>query len=274
MTIINSLLRRLFDAALSPFSGLHPLVGIAVVSLVFGVAMLLVFKYTSNQDKMAAVKRRIHAGLFEIRLFNDDLRAILRAIGAILWHNLSYLGLTIVPLLWMIVPLVLTIAQLQFHYGYQGLDPGDQTLVKVEVADSSSRPQIRLEAPEGLEIEAGPIWIPAKNELSWRLAAAAHGDYQLGFVTGGETITKSVRVTDEIVRLSPIRVARGFVDELIYPAEEPLPEASSIRKITVGYEAGNAGFEGWENELTWMLFFFLLSVVFALILRKPLKVTI
>ena len=274
MTLINSLLRRLFDAALSPFSGLHPLVGIAIVSAIFGVAMLMVFKWTSNQDKMEAVKRRIHAGLFEIRLFNDDLRAIMRAIGAILWHNLSYLGLTIVPLLWMIVPLVLTIAQLQFHYGYQGLDPGDQALIKVELEDTESRPQIRLEIPDGLKVEAGPIWIPTKNELGWRIQALEHGDYELSFVAGGETVTKSLRVTDRVVRLSPIRVAKGFWDQVLYPAEDPLPESTPIRKITVGYEAGNAGFEGWENELTWMTFFFLLSVVFVFALRKPLKVTI
>jgi uncharacterized membrane protein (DUF106 family) len=274
MTIINSLLRRLFDAALSPASGLHPLVGIAVVSLLFGVVMLLVFKWTSNQDKMAAVKRRIHAGLFEIRLFNDDLRAILRAIGAILWHNVSYVSLTIVPLLWMIVPLFLSIAQLQFHYGYQGLDPGDQALVKIVVEDTESRPPIRLETPQGLAVEAGPIWIPAKNELDWRIKAVDRGDYELSFVTGAETVTKSVRVTDRVVRISPNRVAKGFVDQLLYPAEDPLPESTPIREITVGYQAGNAGFEGWENELTWMAAFFLLSVVFALILRKPLKVTI
>jgi hypothetical protein len=274
MTIINSLLRRLFDAALSPFSGLHPLVGIAVVSLLFGIVMLLVFKVTSNQDKLAAVKRKIHAGLFEIRLFNDDLRAILRAIGAILRHNLSYIGLSMVPLLWMIVPLVLVIVQLQFHYGYQGLEPGDRALVKVEVADSTSRPQIRLEAPPGLEVEAGPVWIPAEKELSWRISAAERGDYELSFVTGGETVTKSVVVSDRVVRISPIRVARGFVDQLLYPAEDPLPDSTPIRKITVTYPAGNAGFEGWENELTWMLCFVLLSVVFAFALRKPLKVTI
>ena len=109
MTIVNGILRRVFDAALSPFSGLHPLVGIVVMSLIVGIAILLVYKKTSNQDKLAAVKRKIHAGLFEIRLFNDDFRAIMRAQGDILRHNLTYLGLSFVPFLWIIVPLVLMI---------------------------------------------------------------------------------------------------------------------------------------------------------------------
>ncbi len=275
MTIVNSFLRRLFDAALSPFSGLHPLVGIAVISLIVGVGILLVYKKTSNQDKLAAVKRKIHAGLFEIRLFNDDFRAIMRAQGDILRHNLTYLGLSFVPLLWMIVPLVLCIAQLQFHYGYQGFEPGAQALVKVEVeGDSEDRPQIRLEAPEGLEIEAGPMWIPAKKELSWRIAALDEGDYELGLIANGETVTKTVRVTRRVVRRSPNRLAKGFWNQLLYPAEDPLPDSTPIREITVTYPAGNAGFEGWDNELTWMAVFFILSVIFAFALRKPFNVTI
>ena len=75
MSLLNALLRVLFDAALAPFRGLHPLVGLTVVSLLVSIGMLLVFKRTSAQDQLAAVKRRIHAGLFEIRLFNDDMLA-------------------------------------------------------------------------------------------------------------------------------------------------------------------------------------------------------
>ncbi len=276
MTTVNSILRRLFDAALSPFSGLHPLVGITLISLIFGVIMLLVFKKTSNQDKLAAVKRKIHAGLFEIRLFNDDFRAIMRAQGDILRHNLSYFGLSLAPLAWMIVPLVLVIAQLQFHYGYQGFEPGAQALVKVELeveADSEGRPQIRMDVPDGIEVEAGPIWIPAKGELTWRISAVEQGDYELSLAGAGDPVTKSLRVTDRIVRRSPGRLSKSFFNQLLYPAEDPLPEGP-IRAITVTYPEGNAGFEGWESEWTWMIFFFILSIIFAFALRKPFKVTI
>lgn len=281
MSMLNSLLCRLFDALLFPFSGLHPLVGLAVVSLVFGVVMLLVFKVTSNQEKLTAVKRRIHAGLFEIRLFNDDLRAISRALADILRHNLSYIGLAMVPLLWMMAPIVLVIAQLQFHYGYQGLKPGQPTLVKVALTPNwnkslggDARPEFQLQAPAGLEIEAGPTWAPALRELTWRLSASEPGDYELSLVSSTATLTKSVVVSDKILRRSPSRLSPGFVNQLLYPAESPLPETSPVHSITLGYPEGNAGFEGWENEWTWMIFFLILSIVFAFALRKPLKVTI
>ena len=44
---------------------------------------------------MAAAKRRIHADLLEMRLYNDDVRALLRAQGSLLRHNGAYLWLSL-----------------------------------------------------------------------------------------------------------------------------------------------------------------------------------
>src|SRR5689334_20806394 len=124
MAMLNAALGWLFDVLLRPFAGLPPLAGLAVVSLGTSIAMLLVVRRTSNQAGLDEVKRHIHAALFEIRLFNDDLRAIFRAQMEMLRHNVTYLRLSVVPMLWMIVPFVFVMAQLQFQYGYEGLDVG------------------------------------------------------------------------------------------------------------------------------------------------------
>jgi len=275
MSILNSILRPLFDALLFPFRELHPLVGLTLISLVAAIGMLYAFKLTSDQEKLEEVKRRIHAGLFEIRLFNDNFRAIMRAQFDILRHNLRYLRLSLVPLLWVIVPLVLIVAQLQFHYGYRGLEPGEEVLLEVKLeSEGYARPQVELEVPEGLRVAAGPVWAPPLQELTWRIAAEAEGDYELTFELDGETQTKTVRVTDKTVRISPIRPSRAFFDQLLFPAEAPMPADSAIHSIELAYPPANAGIEGWESEWTWMIIFFVLSLVFAFALRKPLGVTI
>ena len=143
MNFVNGALRPLFDALLLPFRALPPIVGLLVVSLVAAIGMLLVYKRTSNQDRLEAVKRQIHACLFEIRLFKDDVPAILRAQTEILRHNAKYLALSLVPMLWMIVPLTLVIAQLQFHYGYRGLRPGEDFIVKARLSQLFSEVVMR-----------------------------------------------------------------------------------------------------------------------------------
>ena len=122
MNFIHAPLRALFDLLLYPFRSLPAIVGLTVVSLLVSIAMLLIFKRTSNQERLDSVKRQIHAGLFEIRLFNDDIRAIFRAQFEVLRHNLNYLRLSLVPMLWMVVPLFLVVAQLQFQSASRAFD--------------------------------------------------------------------------------------------------------------------------------------------------------
>jgi hypothetical protein len=276
MSLVNAALRPVFDLLLAPFAGLPPLVSLAIVSLVVAVFMLIVFKRTSNQTALADVKRRIHAGLFEIRLFNDDLRAILRAQNEILRTNATYLKHSLVPMLWILPPLVLVIAQLQFHYGYEGLRPGARTLLMVDLepggVSPGERPQARLDLPKGLRADSREVWIPAESQLAWRLVPESEGDFEIGVAIGGaEPVSKSVRVTDRTVRLSPVRVDRGFLSQLIYPAEPPLP-SGPVRAIHLEYPDREVSVLGLGMH--WMIPFFVLSIAFAFALRGWMKVTI
>jgi len=278
MSSVNAVLRPIFELLLSPFRGLPSIIGLAVVSLVTAIAMLLIFKKTSNQKAIAAVKRRIHACLFEIRLFNDDLRAILRAQAEILRHNLTYLRLSAVPMLWTIPPFVLVIAQLQFHYGYQGLEIGEPTLLKVVLPNGENdasweeapRPGLALRAPDGIRVETPGLWIPSRREMDWRIRAGSPGDHTVEVVLDGQSYSKTVTVSNEVTLRSPSRLSRGFLNQLLYPAEAPLPAESPIRSISVAYPEASVSVLGWP--LHWMIVYFVLAIVFAFALRNVFKV--
>jgi hypothetical protein len=275
MSTVNAVLRSVFDLLMAPFAGGPPIVSLTLVSLLVSILMLVVFKHTSDQAALAAVKRRIHAGIFEIRLFNDDLRAILRAQGEILRHNLTYLRLTLWPMLFLLPPLVLVIAQLQFHYGYEGLRPGERFLLAVDLLpgpDGGTRPPASLAVPAGLRAETADVWVKAESQLLWRLVAERDGDYELGLDVAGARLTKTVRVTPRTVRLSPVRVDAGFVSQLLYPAEPPLPSGSPVHAVRLSYPAREVSVLGWPMH--WMIPFFALSIAFAFALRGVFKVTL
>ena len=275
MSAVNAALRLAFDLLLAPFAGGSPMVSLVLVSLAVSVLMLVVFKRTSDQTALAAVKRKIHAGLFEIRLFNDDLRAILRAQGEILRHNLTYFRLSLWPMVYLLPPLVLVIAQLQFHYGYEGLRPGQQAVLTVDLdpaAGTGARPAAAIELPDGLKAETEAVWIKADSQLLWRLVAEREGDYEVGLDVAGARLTKTVRVTPRTVRLSPVRVDPGFLSQLLYPAEPPLPSGSPVRAVHLSYPGREVSVLGYGMH--WMIPFFVLSIAFAFALRGVFKVTI
>jgi len=275
MTAINAVLGTVIDWLQLPFCGLPPIVGVIVWSIPVSVFALWVFGKTSNQAKITEVKAKITASLFEIRLFNDDLRAIARAQWEIIGHVLRYQGLALVPMVFILPPLVLLMVQLHMFYGFRGFSPGETALLRVELAETGGpRPELVIEVPDGLHLDTRAVWIPSLGEINWRIAADEPGEYELGFTIAGATETKTVSVNDRVVRLSPERPPRSFVDQLEWPSEPPLAADGAIQRITIDYREGAIGVFGWNWEWTWawMVVFFVLTMVFGLALKKPMGV--
>jgi hypothetical protein len=282
VTILNALLASAFDLLLFPFRQLPPIVGLSVVSLLTAAGMLLVFRAKSDQQRIEQVKRAMVAALFEIRLFNDDLPALFRAQGEMLKQNAAYLRLSLVPMLWMIVPIGLIAAQLEFQYGYAGLTPGQPVLVTAQLRQSTTPlaeaaavsppvPAASLEVPKEIRVLTAGAWFPATQEIIWRVMADVPGEYVLNAKFDGGTFSKTVDATDRVVRRSPVRVATGFMNQMMYPAEPPLPDGGIVTSISVGYPSRAIRVLRWD--LPWAIVYLVLSMAFAVALRKPFGVT-
>ena len=282
MWIINSIFGVIVDLALFPFREMSPMIGLTCFSLAAGVGMLYVFKWTSDQKGLEDVKRKIHAGIFEIRLFRDDIRAIFTAQRDIFRYNFVYLRLALAPLLWMIIPFVLMVAQLQLHYGYEGLMVGEPVIVKVAMSGERAvynglgveggvgSSVVELEVPDGLRLETPRLTIRSLNQAEWRLVADEPGSYELGIRVGDQVYFKSVEVSSQVVKRSPIRTDR-FLDQLLYPGEPGFPSGAAVSAIEVLYPEREVNFFGWDTH--WLVPFSIIAIILAFALKKPLRVT-
>ncbi|MEZ5416762.1 MAG: hypothetical protein R2708_05400 [Vicinamibacterales bacterium] len=273
MTLLNALVTRLADLVMTPLAGLPPLAVLTGAAVATALVVLGVMRVTSNQAELAAVKRQIHAGLLEMRLYNDDLRGLLRAQRDVLWQNLRYVGYSLVPLLVTAVPLTLVIAQLQAWYGYQGLEPGVETAVTASVEGPVAAPP-RLEAA-GLEVVGTPRYFPTRHEVVWRVVPRAEGETVARVTTAaGTVVEKTVHVAAgaSTARRSPSRSRAGVVDQLLYPSEAPLEDGSGIVAITVPYADRTLRLASFDVH--WLIAYVALSVVAVLALRRPLGVVI
>lgn len=189
---------------------------------------------------------------------------------------LNQLRLSVIPLLWLLLPAYVLLSHLNAYYGYSGFRPGDEVLVKAvlrgePVAGDAERPRYTLRAPTGVSVEAGPMWIPSLNELAWRLRAQAQGRYELQIVGRDETATtKRLQVSDLIVRRSPSRSAT-WVGQLWNPAEAALQDDSPFREIVIAYPVAKVSMFGLE--VNWMVGFLSIGILLALVLRGPFGVT-
>jgi hypothetical protein len=277
MHVVNAILNPLFDLLQGLFAGLPAWIGVLVWSIPLGVFALVVFKWTSNQERIAAVKQSIAAALFEIRLFNDDLRSIMRAQGEILRHVVVYQALALKPMIFILPPLVLVMVQLHMFYGFRTPSPNEPVLLQVQLAPAAPgapRPPVELIAPEGVVVDTPGVWAADLGQITWRIRVTQPGVHDLTIRDGDQSYTKTLTATDRIVRLSPTRPDSSFFGQLEWPSEAPLPPASPVREISVGYPDAHFDALVWSSDwrYAWMVVFFVLTMVVALALKKPLGV--
>ena len=264
-------LSRIMDGLLLPFSRLPPMVGIAFVSLLAAIVILLTIRVASDQARLIAVRRSLRACVYELRLFRGDPIAVARIFAEGVRLNLVALRLALVPALWLVLPFGLLATQLQSIYGYSGLEPGRAAIVKVHVKDGLQRPRLQI-SPVGVRVETQAVWIPSLREAAWRIAADQPGEYDATVEYNGEAVVKHITVAAASpVRRSPVR-GTGVLNQLLYPSEPSLPASSSIQSITVTYPEASLGLFG--QEMHWSVLFFGLLFVFAFALRRRFGVTL
>jgi hypothetical protein len=275
MTTFVLALSRFFDGLFYPFRSASPWIPLFLLSVLAGVLMLVVFRFTSDQAAIRRVKDRMQAHLLEVRLFSDQLSVVLRAYGRILRWTLAYLGHALVPLAVMTVPLALILIQMDFRFGHQPLHPRNSFLLKILATGDASLESLSLSLPDGLAATAPALRIAHapdnRQEVNWRLEAQRPGEFLVYVTVAGKTFEKHVTVAEpgSTVRLSPARVRPDWFELLLESNEPPLPVDSPVHHILVVYPHRSILLGHWE--LHWLVPFFVFSLVAAFALKGVLR---
>lgn len=234
MDMFNHIITNFFDVLCAPFASLDPWWGLSAISVLTGIIMLIVFRFTSNQEGIRRTKNRIKAYILELRLYNDDLGLMFSAQKSILKTTLTYMRYSLTPMLFLIIPVVLIMIQLSLWFDRHPLLVGESALVTVSYSDSSSfNEQVGLQAPGGIAIETPPVRIREKGEVVWRIKALEEGTFDLAIGDGAHTVTKELTVSKVLNRLSVQRAGPGFFGQLLYPAEKSIPAEAGITAIEI-----------------------------------------
>lgn len=272
---INSAIGSVFNLLISPFKSLSPIWSLTFFSLLIGILMLVIFRYTSDQKGIREVKSKIRAYIFELSLYKNELGVVLSAQKNIFVYNLKYIKYALIPMMFMIIPLALILIQLESWYGYRPLSPEESAIVSLTFGKNghSVPSDISLETTAGITVETPPLRIPSERQVDWRIRADTPGDHELMFNVDGQTLKQPVIVSDKgLMRVMPSVFDSGEWESVLNPVQKPLSGDPRVERIEVKYPSNSISIYHWHVH--WLVVVLVLSIVFGFALKGLFRVEI
>jgi len=258
---------------LAPVGLLPGWLSASIVAAVTGVLLLAVFKYTSDQRAIERVRNDINANLLALKLFKDSARVSLRAQARILKAAFRLFVLAIVPMLVMVVPVTMLLGQLGLWYQARPLHVGEDAVVTLKLnGDAGSAwPAVSLQPTDSVLVAVGPVRVRSKREVCWKVQARERGSHQLVFQVGDQPSSKQLAIGDGIMRVSKERPGWDWSAILLNPAEQPFRPSHPVRSIEIDYPDRSSWTSGTDS---WVIYWFVVSMVAALCFRRALNVAV
>lgn len=249
-----------------PFTGLQPYWAILCVSILTGVAMLFIFKATSDQGGIKRAKNLVKGHFLAIRLYKDDLGLMFETMKNIIVSNLLYMSKSLRPMLFLTIPMGIILVQLGTRYEYRPLHVGETTVISMRIEDPAVRlDEVEIELPDGLLLDMPPLRIESLRELNWRIRAEKAGSFELGFKRGEATVHKQLLVQEALTPVAA-EIARSNIGvKLMNPSEASIPQAAFASVIGIDYPKRDL--EVFGISMHWLVAFFVISLVAAFSLK-------
>ncbi len=270
MDAFNAAITGFFDLILKPFSA-RPVYGLLFLSFVAGIVLLKLFGMVSNQAKIKKTKDKIQAHILEIVLYRDNLGLSLKAAAKTLVTNLVYIQHAMFPLVVLMIPCLVLLAQMHIRYGSRPFNVGEETTIKIKADSSATLDRLSIATTEGLKVLPPPLKIKAEHEISWRVQTVTVGAQKITIQDGDHAYEKMVYVGPGQDKLSSARFKSPW-KSFLYPGEKSLDPASSVLEMTVQYP--EVSHHVFKFSMNWLVIFFVVSIVSGLLFKDLLKVEI
>jgi hypothetical protein len=286
MNALNGAMTWFFDLALWPLELLGNITALLIVSGVFGVLALIAFKHISWQKGIKSAKDRIKGHMIEIRIYQDDLVTVGKAVCKILFRNFQYVGLNFGPFIPLAIPFGFVVAQLVVRYSYDPVPvvadadvmAGRGTLIEVEFKEDqrAAIADLSIVLPDGVKAVSPLVRAPSDGRAFQEVLVTAPGHHEIAFeLPGGVRETKLLIAGDEPLRMmQPMRVASSdLIMAMMFPAEPGFEGDSPFATIEIPYPYRALPWM-MDGELGIILYFFIASMIVGFAALKPLGVQI
>lgn len=284
MNSLNRGLTKLFDVLLVPLEALGMEMSLILLSGIFGVLALIVFKHISSQKGIKSAKNKIKGHMIEIRLYQDDLGIVSKAIGKVLLRNFQYLGFNFAPFVPLAIPFVFVVAQMVVRHGFEPAPvhvesasrlAGQGTTLRIELTEArrADVADLQVVLPEGVVAVSPLVRAPSRGFAFQEVIATRAGEYEIMLRLGDEELAKTFVAGDAAARtMQPERVRSPWTAAL-WPAEDTLA-GTAFEHVAFVYPESDLGWLPFSGPFGVILIFVIASMAFGFALLKPLGIQI
>lgn len=277
MSWLNRISNAIGAAIIGPWASVT--VALVISASVLAAVIVGLFRLVGRPQSIRRARNRLLARTLELLLFGHDGRSLLTASGRILVANGVYLWQFLVPLFVTTIPVTLLLIQGAAWFAHRPYRVGEPIVVEVILASGRSvlETPVGLSTAECLTLTAGPVRIPGRDELCYRLVGTKPGDGWVDLNLDGHTVRKQIVVGDRLDRLSsergPGRSWESLLwNSLLHPGEEPLSADSPFVRVATPYppRTWNWGLSEYDACLVGVVLTLVLSLIFARVCRVSL----
>ena len=243
------------------------------LSLLSAIAILYLFKWFSNQEKIKYHKRCMLGYILQLRLYQDRLSVITASVMQILKHNLLYIRYTLPSLAIIVVPVFLVCATISARCGYEPFKEGERLIVEAGLnelrQDTLLYDDVDCKTSGGILLETPPLRIPSQKMVFWRARIQNAESGKEEFITvvlGDNEVRKKVLTESNGGLFSPVFASFSTKAALLYSGEGFIDPNSLIAYVAVEAKRKSLPFLFWKLDP--LLLYFIFTMAFAFSMKK------
>ncbi|MBS3098194.1 DUF4199 family protein [Candidatus Woesearchaeota archaeon] len=255
----------ILDPLFNPLLQLSAFWIVFIISFVVAVLIIVIYKFTTNQDLMKQLKeemKSLQKEMKELRAHPEKMQEVQKKA---MKTNMRYMSHSMRSTLITFIPIIIIFGWMNIHIAYDPLLPG-QDFTTTVVFEKGAAGGITLKVPEGVTLNGNATKYIEDSEVKWLLNGES-GEYLLEYEFDNKVYIKEVLITNEQAYKPVIKGKKFFGGS----DGNSLPKDSPLKMIKTDNKPKKVlNLFGWK--IGWLGAYIIFSLIFSILLRKIFKV--
>jgi uncharacterized membrane protein (DUF106 family) len=185
----------ILDTIFWPFLALPPVLSIMLLGALISIAMVLIYKWMTDQKLMKRLKTQIKDDQKKMRELKDNPKKLMDIQKKAMEANMQYMMQSFKPTLITFIPIIIIFAWLNTHMGYVPLVQDQQFTVTAAFEDGTTGTIEMINVPDQITLLNGEIQTIQNGKAEWSLTGKS-GDYSLSYQYQNKTGEHKLVITN------------------------------------------------------------------------------